>query len=142
MDLVVSGPSGEYLLDITCFHPFTGAGRRRTHGAGGTLEAQEGFNRARYPVRDPMTRRRRTLATFHPIVTSTYGDVGPAARLLFREFERVAVESREAYSRHRAGWLARLASHAAALGSAVAVASAYTAPDGQMRGHYRGNAQS
>ena len=141
MDLVIDGPHGQYLLDITCFHPFSGKGKRRTHGAGGTLEAQEAMKRARYPVRDA-ARRRRTLASFHPIVVSTFGDVGPAAQLLFRSFEATAIESREAFSRHKHGWLTNLVSYAAAIGSATAIAAAYTAPDGQMRAHYRGAAHS
>lgn len=100
------------------------------------------MKRARYPTRDPATRRRRTLASFHPIAVTTFGDVGPAAQLLFRSFEMTAIESREAYSRHRHGWLSNLVSYAAAIGSATAIAAAYTTPDGQMRAHYRGASHS
>jgi hypothetical protein len=133
MDIVVETASGTFYLDVTRYHPFTGKGLRRTRGGGGTPEAQEQRKVARYPVRDPRTRRRRTRATFHPVTVSTYGQVGPAARSLFKFFEEGAKTSKEAYRRRRVGWLQDAVTHAAVHGAAAGVNSAYNVPDGQER---------
>jgi hypothetical protein len=140
MDIVIESSVGSFYLDVTCYHPFSGKGARRTRASGGTPEAQELRKRDRYPVVDPVTRRRRTLATFHPITVSTYGEVGPAAKLLFRQFEDEARSSRARYRIRRSGWLADIVSSVAVHRAAAMVISAAAPPDGQERAHLFGRA--
>ena len=142
MDLVVRSSSGTDYIDVTCYHPFNARGQRRTHATGGTPEAQEGRKRDRYPVRQPGTRRRLTLARFTPVTVSTYGLLGPAALSLFRKFEAEARELRPAYQGRTGGWLAALVAEVAVHGVARMAITAFSAPDGQERAHLHGRAAS
>ena len=140
MDLVVHGPGGTVYLDVTCFHPFTREGQRRTHAAGGSLAAHEAWKHGRYAVRERVTQRRNTRALFVPVVASTYGGVGDEAADYFAGLEAEAKRSRPAYAKARAGWLRRIVSAAAVYGAARGILDAYAAPDGQERAHFRGRA--
>ncbi len=142
MDLVVRSSTGTDYLDVTCYHPFNGRGQRRTHATGGTPEAQENRKRDRYPVREPGTRRRLTLARFTPVTVATYGLVGPAALSLFRSFEAEARELRTAYQGRAGGWLAALVSELAVHGAARMAIAAFSPPDGQERAYLHGRAAS
>jgi len=135
MDLVVESSHGTDYLDVTCFHPFSSAGLRRTHASGGTPLAQEERKRDRYPVREPLTRRRMTMARFVPVAVTTYGLVGPAAVALFAEYERDERERRGAAARRNGGRLAALVSEVAVYGAAHMVLRAFSAPDGQEWAH-------
>ena len=123
-------------------HPFTGGGRRRTRASGGTPDAQEERKRDRYPVRRPGSRSRITLARFVPVAVSTYGQLGPAALKLFREYEQEARESRASCHGRRGGWLAALVSEVAVHATARMAIDAFSAPDGQERAHLFGRAAS
>ena len=125
MDLVVHTPMGVYYLDVCCFHPFTGKGARRTHSAGGTLEAQEEAKFDRYRVSDPVTGQRRTRATFVPVAVTSYGKVGAKAEALFLGFEEYAKQHRYGFQGKRHGWLSRVVSSAAVHGAAQGVLDAY-----------------
>ena len=140
MDLVVHGPGGTAYLDVTCYHPFTRQGQRRTHAAGGTLAAQEAGKHGRYAVRERATGRRNTRALFIPVVASTYGGVGAAAVEYFAGLEAEAKRRSPAFAKARAGWLRRVVSAAAVYGAARGILDAYAAPDGQERAHFRGRA--
>jgi hypothetical protein len=141
MDLVVESARGTDYLDVTCFHPFTRKGKRRTHATGGSPEAQEGRKRGRYPAREPGSRRRLTLARFVPVAVATYGVVGPAASALFFEYEIAAREEfPERFARRQGGWLAAQVTEAAVLGSVRMAIAAYMPPDGQERAYLRGEA--
>ena len=142
MDLVVDSPTASYLLDVTCYHPFTGGGRRRTRATGGTPEAQEEHKHDRYPVRRPGSRRRVTLARFVPVAVSSYGRPGPAALKLFEELELEARESRAGYRGKSTGWLAALVAEVAVHATARMAINAFSAPDGQERAHLFGRAAS
>ena len=142
MDLVIRSSSGTDYVDVTCCHPLDSAGRRRTHAAGGTPAAQESRKRDRYPVRQPGTRRRLTLARFVPVTVSTYGLLGPSALELFRSLEAEARELRTAYKRRAGGWLAALVAEVAVHGAARMAVTAFSAPDGQERAHLQGRAAS
>ena len=48
MDLVVQTAGGTFYMDVVCFHPFTGTGKKRTYAAGGVPAAQEERKRRRY----------------------------------------------------------------------------------------------
>ena len=98
--------------------------------------------RERYPVRQPGTRRRLTLARFTPVAVTTYGLVGPAALTLFRKLEAEARELRPAYQGRAGGWLAALVAEVAVHGAARMAVSAFSAPDGQERAHLHGRAAS
>ena len=141
MDLVLQSAAGTIYVDVVCFHPFTGKGARRTAASGGTTEAQEQRKRRRYPVADPVTRRRSTLALFYPVAVTTYGAIGDAAARLFALLEAEAQQSRPEHHRPR-GWLQRVAEQAGVFGTARGVISGYTAPDGQERAHLHGRAAS
>ena len=130
-----------HYLDVTCFHPFTHTGHRRTHGTGGSLASQENRKRDRYPVREAGTRRRTTLARFIPVAVTSYGRVGPAAIALFREYESDAIERGRIGRRDRGG-LAAYVAEAAVYGAASMVLGAGSPPDGQERAHLRGKAAS
>jgi len=138
LDLVVTTASGVWYLDVTCYHPFTRGGVRRTHAGGGTLVAQGGRKRRRYVVREAGSMRRSTRAFFVPVVASTYGAVGPAALEFFRGLELYALAHKAAYAGRRPGWLARTVSAAAVHGTARGVLDAFSPPDGQERAHIRG----
>ena len=142
-DLVVESARGTDYLDVTCFHPFTRKGKRRTHATGGTHEAQENRKRDRYPASEPGTRRRCTLARFVPVSVTSYGGVGPAARDLFRAYEGEARERRpESCARRAGGWLEAQVAEAAVFGAAKMALAAYMPPDGQERAHLGGVAAS
>ena len=142
MDLVVQSSTGTTYIDVTCYHPFTGGGRRRTRATGGTPEAQEEHKHDRYPVRRPGSRRRVTLARFVPVAVSSYGRPGPAALKLFEELELEARESRAGYRGKSTGWLAALVAEVAVHATARMAINAFSAPDGQERAHLFGRAAS
>ena len=131
MDLVVHTARGTDYLDVTCFHPFTATGLMRPPSAGGTAEANEMRKRDRYPVREPGSRRRATLARFVPVAVTTYGLVGPAAVALFKEYEGEYRARREERGGRRGGWLAALVSEAAVFGAARMVHRGFAVPDGR-----------
>ena len=137
MDLVVQSEAGLYYLDVTCYHPFTRNGQRRTHAAGGTPEAQEERKRGRYVVREVGTARRNTRANFVPVAVSTYGKVGPAAGELFAWLEGQA-RRKAAYASRPLGWLERTVSAAAVYGAARGVLDGFAPPDGLERAHLHG----
>ena len=138
MDLVVQSERGVEYIDVTCYHPFTSTGLRRTHASGGTPLAQEERKRGRYPVRSSRGRRRLTMARFIPVAISTYGLVGPAAVKLFSEFERYACKRTEVASHLIGGRLAGLVSEVAVFGAARMALDAFSAPDGQEWAHRAG----
>ena len=135
MDLVVESRRGTDYLDVTCFHPFSSAGRRRTHASGGTPLAHEELKRDRYPVRQPASRRRLTMARFVPVAVTTYGLVGPAAVALFAEYERDLSAAAGGAAMRCRGRLAALVSEVAVFGAARMVLQGFSAPDGQEWAH-------
>ena len=142
MDIVAVTPAGTYYLDVTCFHPFARTGARRTHAAGGSLEAQEARKRGRYVMREAGTGRRLSRALFVPVAVSTYGSSGPASLEFFLGLENQAKLHSALFARRRLGWLRRLVSAAAVHGAARGVIDAYSPPDGQERAHLHGAAAS
>jgi len=142
MDLVVDTDEGAHYLDVTCYHPFSQNGRRRTFATGGTPEAQECRKRDRYPVRDRATLRRRTMSRFVPITVAVYGQVGPAARALFRQYEHEARRKGILPKRALGGVLAAAVTGAAVVGAAGMLVRACSPPDGQERAHLLGRAAS
>ena len=139
MDIVLEAPGGVVYVDVTCYHPFTRAGSRRTHATGGTPQAQENRKRDRYPVQEGGTRRRMTLARFVPVAVTTYGRVGPAAIALFRELEADACERGSMDERDR-GRLSAIVAETAVYGAARMVLRAGSPPNGQERAHLHGRA--
>jgi len=140
MDLVVHTPGGVAYLDVTCYHPFTRAGARRTHAAGGSLAAQEARKHSRYVVREAVTQRRQTRAHFIPVVVSTFGRVGGEATEWFAGLEAEARRRKLGVAESRPGWLRRTVTAAAVHGAARGVMDAFAPPDGQERAHFRGAA--
>ena len=141
MDLVVQTAGGTFYMDVVCFHPFTGTGKKRTHAAGGVPAAQEERKRRRYPVADPRTHRRSTMATLVPVALSSYGLLGDAGNSAFAILEADARNRRSECHRQR-GHLARVVTEAAIHGTARCVIRAYAPPDGQERAHLFGRAAS
>ena len=135
MDLVVESSHGTDYLDVTCFHPFSSEGHRRTHASGGTPLAQEERKRDRYPVREPASRRRITMARFVPVAVTTYGLVGPAAVALFAEYEAERRERAGGVAGRNGGRLAALVSEVAVFGAARMILQGFSAPDGQEWAH-------
>jgi len=141
MDLVVQTAGGTWYMDVVCFHPFTGKGKKRTAAAGGTTEAQEERKHHRYQVVDPVTRRRNTLAALVPVAICSYGLLGPAAVSAFTTLETEARARRPENHRPK-GWLRKVVTAAAVYGTARSVVRAYAPPDGQERAHLHGRAAS
>ena len=135
MDIVVESAHGTDYLDVTCFHPFTSEGLCRTHASGGTPLAQEERKRDRYPVREPATRRRITMARFVPVAVTTYGLVGPAAVALFSEYEADHRSKGGGARDCRGGHLAALVAETAVFGAARMALQGFSAPDGQEWAH-------
>ena len=109
MDLVVQTAGGTFYMDVVCFHPFTGTGKKRTFATGGVPAAQEQRKRRRYPVVDPKTRRRCSMATLVPVAITSYGLLGDAATSAFAILEADACKRRPECHRSK-GHLARIVS--------------------------------
>jgi hypothetical protein len=141
MDLVVQTAGGIFYMDVVCFHPFTGTGKKRTFATGGVPAAQEDRKRRRYPVIDPKTRRRNSMATLVPVAITSYGLLGDSATSAFAILEADAGKRRSEHHRAK-GHLARIATEAAIHGTARCVIRSYAPPDGQERAHLFGRAAS
>jgi len=141
MDLVVQSAGGIFYMDVVCFHPFTGTGKKRTFATGGVPAAQEDRKRRRYPVTDPKTRRRNSMATLVPVAITSYGLLGESATCAFAILEADASKRRSECHRAK-GHLARVATEAAIHGTARCVIRSYAPPDGQERAHLFGRAAS
>jgi hypothetical protein len=141
MDIVVQTAGGVFYMDVVCFHPFTGVGKKRTYAAGGVTAAQEERKRRRYPVTDPLTRRRATMATLVPVAVTSYGLIGDAGNNAFAILEADACKRRPECHRPK-GHLAKVVTEAAVHGTARCIIRAYAPPDGQERAHLFGRAAS
>ena len=128
-------------MDVVCFHPFTGTGKKRTFASGGVTAAQEERKRRRYPIADPVTRRRASMATLVPVAVTSYGLIGDAGNNAFTMLEAEARKRRPECHRPK-GHLARIATEAAVQGTARCIIRSYTPPDGQERAHLFGRAAS
>ena len=141
MDLVVQTAGGTFYMDVVCFHPFTGKGKKRTYATGGVPAAQEERKRRRYPVTDPKTRRRISMATLAPVAVTSYGLIGETATNAFAILEADACKRRPEHHRVK-GHIARIVTEAAIHGTARCVIRSYAPPDGQERAHLFGRAAS